>query len=72
MEGYPADEILKAAKEQACDAIIMGAHKKGVTSYTYLGSVTQRVLQRVRKPVFVIPLPEGKADDIFRDFEELF
>jgi len=72
MEGYPADEILKAAKRLHCDAVIMGAHRKGVTSYTYLGSVTQRVLQRARMPVFVIPLPEGDEEDIFRDFADLF
>lgn len=71
IDGYPADEILKAAKGLHCDAIIMGAHKKGVTSYTYLGSVTQRVLQRARMPVLVVPLPEGDAKEIFRDFEAL-
>ncbi len=71
-EGYPADEILKLAQELHCDAIIMGAHKKGITSYTYLGSVTQRVLQRARKPVFVIPLPEGTVKGILGSFEKLF
>jgi len=70
LEGYPADEILKMARELHFDAVIMGSHRKGVTSYTYLGSVAQQVLQRARIPVFVIPLPEGDEEEIFRDFED--
>ncbi|MBW1997006.1 MAG: universal stress protein [Deltaproteobacteria bacterium] len=57
-EGYPADEILKKADELNCDVIVMGTHGKGIISHTFLGSVAQRVLRRVRKPVFIIPIPK--------------
>ncbi|WP_155319192.1 universal stress protein [Desulfosarcina alkanivorans] len=57
-KGYPADEILKKADELHCDAIVMGTHGKGIVSRSFFGSVAKRVLRRVRKPVFVIPLPE--------------
>jgi len=66
--GYPADEILKKVDELECDAIVMGTHGKGIIRDTYLGSMTKKVLRRVRKPVFIIPLPKGETDITFHDF----
>lgn len=65
-KGYPEEEILKKADDFNCDAIIMGTHEKGFT-HTFLGKVTQRVLRRSRRPVFVIPLPKGETDISFHD-----
>jgi nucleotide-binding universal stress UspA family protein len=45
----------------------MGTHSKGVIANTFLGSVAKRVLRRTRKPVFVIPLPQGEVDITFYD-----
>ena len=67
VEGYPADEILKKADRFNCDAIIMGTHGKGFLRYSYFGSTAKKVLRRVRKPVFIIPLPEGETDITFHD-----
>ena len=67
-EGDPADEILRKVDELECDAIIMGTHGKGIIRHTFLGSVTKKVLRRVRKPVFIIPLPKGETDITFHDF----
>ena len=53
--GYPAEEILKKIDELNCDAIIMGTHSKGAITHTFLGSVAERVLRRVRKPAFIFP-----------------
>jgi nucleotide-binding universal stress UspA family protein len=58
--GHPVEEILKAADEERCDAIVLGTHGKGFLTQTLLGSVAISVLQRSRKPVFVIPLPSEK------------
>ena len=66
--GYPANEILKKVDELECDAIVMGTHGKGIIRDTYLGSMTKKVLRRVRKPVFIIPLPKGETDITFHDF----
>ncbi len=66
-QGYPADEILRKVKKFECDAIIMGTHGKGIIKNTYLGSMTKKVLRRVRKPVFIIPLPKGETDITFHD-----
>jgi len=55
--GNPVDEILKVADVESCDAIVLGTHGKGFLKYTFLGSVAEDVLQRTRKPVFIIPSP---------------
>lgn len=67
MEGYPADEILEKADEFNCDVIIMGTHSKGFLKHSYFGSTSKKVLRRVRKPVFIIPLPEGETDITIHD-----
>ena len=62
--GHPVEEILKAGDEEDCDIFILGTHGKGFLKQTFLGSVSRMVLDRARKPVFVIPLPpeETKID----------
>ena len=55
--GYPVEEILKVADEEGCDLIVLGNHGKGFLRQTFLGSVSRSVLDRSRKPVFIIPLP---------------
>jgi nucleotide-binding universal stress UspA family protein len=60
--GHPVEEILKAADEEGCDAIVLGTHGKGFLKQTFLGSVAGSVLERTRKPVFIIPLPSEKTD----------
>ncbi len=64
--GHPVEEILEAADEEGCDAIVLGTHGKGFLKQTFLGSTAAKVLERTRKPVFIIPLPSEKAD-IYRD-----
>jgi nucleotide-binding universal stress UspA family protein len=58
--GHPPEEILKAVDEEGCDVIVLGTHGKGFLVHTFLGSVSNAVLHRTRKPVFVIPLPPEK------------
>ena len=62
--GNTIEEILKVADEERCDVIVLGSHGKGVLTKTLLGSVPKAVLNRTRKPVFIIPLPleESKID----------
>jgi len=67
VEGDPAAEILKKTQEYDCDILIMGTHGQGLISQTFLGSVAQKVLNRIRKPVFIIPIPEEETDVTFKD-----
>jgi nucleotide-binding universal stress UspA family protein len=58
--GHPPEEILNAAEKESCDMIIVGSHGKGFLAHTFLGSVSNAVLHRTKKPVFIIPLPVEK------------
>jgi nucleotide-binding universal stress UspA family protein len=58
--GHPPEEILNAAEKENCDVIVVGSHGKGFLAHTFLGSVSNAVLHRTRKPVFIIPLPAEK------------
>jgi nucleotide-binding universal stress UspA family protein len=60
--GHPVEEILETAHEEGCDAIVLGTHGKGFLKHTFLGSVAAKVLERTRKPVFIIPLPSEKTN----------
>jgi len=53
---------LEKADEFGCDLIVMGTHGKGRIAHAFLGSVAEKVLQRSKKPVFTIPLPEEDTD----------
>jgi nucleotide-binding universal stress UspA family protein len=55
--GHPVEEILKAADEEQCSLIVLGTHGKGFLKQTFLGSVARSILDRAKKPVFIIPLP---------------
>ena len=54
IDGYPAEVILRRAKELQCDLIVLGAHDHGF-SHTFLGSVAKRVLRRADIPTLVVP-----------------
>jgi len=61
-EGNPTEVILNKTEELGCDTVIMGAHGKGISRHTFLGSVSEKVLRRIRKPIYIIPLPEEETD----------
>ncbi len=54
--GHAVVKILETADELEADVIVMGTHGKGPLEHTFLGSVTEKVLRKCRRPVFVIPL----------------
>ncbi|MCL3881486.1 universal stress protein [Marivita sp. GX14005] len=53
-DGYPAEVILRRAKELGCDLIVMGAHDHGL-SHTFLGTTAKRVLRRSEIPTMIVP-----------------
>ncbi len=59
-EGDPAGTILQMAEESKADLVVMGTHSKGALAHAFLGSVAESVLQRIKIPVFIIPIPEKK------------
>jgi len=52
-KGHPADEVLKAAKEEKADLIIIGARGKR-TSHLFMGSVSREVADRAEVPVLIV------------------
>jgi nucleotide-binding universal stress UspA family protein len=59
--GYAVEEILNTADAEGCDVIVLGTHGKGWLKQAFLGSIARSVLERARKPVFIIPLPSEKS-----------
>lgn len=57
VEGDPAAEILQRADELDCDLVIVGTHSRGLIGQAFLGSVAEKVLHRITRPVFIIPVP---------------
>ena len=63
-EGHPVEEILNTADTEGCDITVLGTHGKGLLKQAFLGNIARSVLERTRKPVFIIPLPpEGTSVD---------
>jgi nucleotide-binding universal stress UspA family protein len=57
IDGDPAGDILQKADEIRADVVVMGTHSKGPLAHGFLGSVAEKVLQRIKIPVFIIPIP---------------
>lgn len=51
---YPHEAVIRAAKRQKCDLIIMASHGRRGVSGLLLGSVTQKVLTHSKIPVLVV------------------
>ena len=60
--GEPSEEILKKMDELQADILILGMHGRDIIRHTFLGRVSERVLNRIRRPVYIIPLPEADTD----------
>jgi nucleotide-binding universal stress UspA family protein len=53
--GREAEEILKLARQEQMDIIVMGTHGSTGVEYVFFGSVAERVIRRSPFPVFIIP-----------------
>lgn len=51
--GHPVSIIVEQIKKENIDLVIMGSHGYGAITGSVLGSVSQRVLQRVSCPVLI-------------------
>jgi nucleotide-binding universal stress UspA family protein len=51
---YPADAILGVVKKKKCDAIVMSTHGEAGLRGVFIGSVTQKVLNKSKVPVLVV------------------
>jgi nucleotide-binding universal stress UspA family protein len=51
-----ADAILRTARTERCELIVMASHGRTGLQRILLGSITQKVLAGSRVPVLVLPL----------------
>ena len=52
--GFPLREILKAEKEEDVSIIVIGSHGKSNLEEMFLGSVSEKVVRKCKKPVLII------------------
>ena len=57
LEGTPAEALFDAAEEAQADLIVVGAHRLGRLKELLLGSTSQALAERARRPVAIVPLP---------------
>jgi len=59
--GYPAEEILRVAKELGADLIVLGTHGRRGVGRLLMGSVAEQVLRNAECPVLTMkqPIREG-------------
>lgn len=55
VEGHVIDEILAAAERVDAEAIVVGSHGHSALYELLVGSVTEGILRRTRRPVWVVP-----------------
>lgn len=58
VQGKPAAEILRVAREETFDMIILGTHGKGVLDQALFGSTTERVVRKAPCPVLTCRVAE--------------
>ena len=56
VEGLPAEEILRKARDAGASMIVLGSHGHGAVYHLFSGSVVTAVLHQSEIPVTVIPV----------------
>ena len=60
LEGDPAAEIVRYARDAAMDVIVMGTHGRTGVDRLLMGSVAEQVLRGAHCSVMVVKLPKGQ------------
>jgi nucleotide-binding universal stress UspA family protein len=54
LDGSPADVVAKVADDFAADLVVVGSRGKGALGRLFLGSVSDRLVHFLRRPVLVV------------------
>lgn len=57
-EGFPSAEIIRYAKDNAIDLIVMGTHGRTGFNHLLMGSEAEKVVRKAHCPVLTIPPKE--------------
>lgn len=63
VQGKPSLEIMRVAREETSDMIVLGTHGKGVLDQALFGSTTERVVRKAPCPVLSVRLAEHEFVD---------
>lgn len=62
-QGKPSSEIVRMAKDETVDMIVLGTHGTGMLDKALFGSTTERVVRKAPCPVLTCRLAEHKFVD---------
>jgi nucleotide-binding universal stress UspA family protein len=75
VEGDPAREIVRVAKDKECDLIVMGTHGRTGLDRLVMGSVAEKVSRTAPCPVLTAKTPQAKAapesSEVVEELEEV-
>jgi len=54
VRGYPADEVMKIARDEKCDLIVVGNLGKSGIERVLVGSVSEAIVRHAPCPVLVV------------------
>jgi nucleotide-binding universal stress UspA family protein len=57
VEGHPATEIDRVARDRHCDLIVVGTHGRGPLQRLLLGSTSEQLMRHAPCPVLTVRLP---------------
>ena len=63
VQGKPSLEIMRVAREETIDMIVLGTHGKGVLDQALFGSTTERVVRKAPCPVLTVRVSEHEFVD---------
>jgi nucleotide-binding universal stress UspA family protein len=63
VQGKPSAEIIRVAREEAIDMIVLGTHGRGMLDKALFGSTTERVVRKAPCPVLTCRLAEHEFVD---------
>ena len=63
VQGKPSHEIMRVAREETIDMIVLGTHGKGVLDQAIFGSTTERVVRKAPCPVLTVRMSEHEFVD---------
>jgi nucleotide-binding universal stress UspA family protein len=61
-QGTPSAEIIRLAKDESMDLIVVGSHGKGLLDHALFGSTTERVVRKAPCPVLTCRSEKKAAD----------
>jgi nucleotide-binding universal stress UspA family protein len=56
--GHPVMEIMRYAKDNGIDLVVMGTHGRGPLGHVVMGSVAERLVRKAPCPVLTVRAPE--------------